>query len=77
MEKIKKILDSDDVNLLSEYQSSNAEFKKFSHEIVFSLPTFSSQKIDTKQLFQQFGTLSNTTEKNVLSSDEFDDSLGH
>lgn len=79
IEEIKKTLDSNDVNLLSKYKSLNEELKSFPHKIVFSLPAFSSQKIDTKQLFQQFGTLSDTTEKSVLSSDEaeFDDSLDH
>lgn len=63
IEQIKKVLDSRDVNLLSRYKSRNAELKRFPHTIVFSLPTFSSPKINTKQLFEQFGILFNTTEK--------------
>lgn len=56
--ELKKLLDSKDGCLLSKYKSRNAEFKNMPSKITVSVPSFSSQRIDTEQLKQQFGFLS-------------------
>lgn len=44
--KMKKILDSNDVYLLSEYKSRNVEYRK----LIVYLPTFTSRRINTETL---------------------------
>lgn len=53
----KKLLDERHGCLLSRYISRNAEFKS-PPKLTISLPTFSSERIDTEQLILQFGSLS-------------------
>lgn len=55
--ELKNLLDSNDAKLLSKYESRNAKFKRLPSKLVVSLPHFSSQRIDTDKLFQQFGSL--------------------
>lgn len=55
---LKKLLHSYDVYAVSTYKTKNDSFRKLPPWLHTNFPLFSSNKIDTKYLQQQFGILS-------------------
>lgn len=57
MSDLKKLLENNDVYMISSYKSMNAKFRRFPPEVSIKIPTFRYQKIDTEGLRKQFGSL--------------------
>ncbi|XP_022293786.2 uncharacterized protein LOC111104232 [Crassostrea virginica] len=55
---LKRLLDTSDVCLVSEYTSRTEEFRNLPAQFQVTLPTFSPQEINREQIHQQIGSLS-------------------
>lgn len=64
--ELKKLKDFQEVNLLSKYKSRNEKFKITPTTLSFTLPSFSSQRIDSEQLSHQFGSLTGSRNGEVI-----------
>ena len=71
VDDIKALLDSGDFYFVSNYKSRNEEFRRLPAQCQVTLPTFTSQEINRKQLHQQFGSLS----KLILTTTEEKDPM--
>ena len=55
---LRTLLDTSDLNLLSDYKSRNEEFRNFPAQFQVILPVFTPQEINRNQIHQQLGSLS-------------------
>ena len=58
---LKRLLDTSDVCLVSEYTSRTEEFRSLPAQFQVTLPTFTPQRINRQQIHQQIGSLSELT----------------
>ncbi|XP_078342041.1 uncharacterized protein LOC111107657 [Crassostrea virginica] len=58
IQDLKRLLDTSDVCLVSEYTSRTEEFWSFPGQFTVTLPTFTPQEINREQIHQQIGSLS-------------------
>ena len=61
IQDLKRLLDTSDVCLVSEYTSRTEEFKNLPAQFHVTLPTFTPQEINREQIHQQIGSLSDLT----------------
>ena len=71
IQNLRTLLDSSDVCLLSSYNSRNEQFRRLPAQVQVTLPSFTSQEINTEQLNQQLGTLT----KLVITTEEHCDPM--
>ena len=67
---VKKLLDSNDASRFSSYKFSISKYRRIPPKVTVSLTSLSSQKINEKQIYQRFGSLSavNESQENYTSS---------
>ncbi|XP_078340609.1 uncharacterized protein LOC111118706 [Crassostrea virginica] len=58
IQDLKRLLDTSDVCLVSEYTSRTEEFRNFLDQFQVTSPTFAPQEINREQIHQQIGSLS-------------------
>lgn len=56
--ELRKMLDTNDVNIVSTYKSKYTEFKSLPPKVHVTLPSFSPKKINVEQIANLFGSLS-------------------
>ncbi|XP_078342023.1 uncharacterized protein LOC144617636 [Crassostrea virginica] len=61
IQDLKRLCDTSDVCLVSEYTSRTEEFRSMPFQFQVTLPTFSPQEINREQIHQQIGSLSELT----------------
>ncbi|XP_065936948.1 NF-kappa-B essential modulator [Magallana gigas] len=67
---VKKLLDSNGASRISSYKFSISKYRRIPPKVTVSLTSLSSQKINKKQIYQLFGSLSavNESQENYTSS---------
>ncbi|XP_065928729.1 tripartite motif-containing protein 2-like [Magallana gigas] len=61
IENLRKLIQFDDVCLVSAYKSRNAEFRRLQSKLMITLPSFYPQKVDKHQVYKQCGSFSESS----------------